>query len=257
MLRVVAYHDREDLVGFLIGGTRQFGRPVDGLHRAHRVTMSVGPALLDPSFASTDGPIAVGGGVSWTYDNRDDWQFPLHGTSFSIGTDGGGVPGSDRRWYAARASATGVTSPHPRIALAASANAGIGTGDVDHRLFPLGGHAALASLDPEVVIGTRRVVGRFELRAAPIRGAAVPVAGIVWGTELQLLAGAETGIVWKDDTPLSASGVTAGTAVAGEWLGVYRAMLGVTAGVPLEVRGFDLPDDTPPFEWTVRFDQQF
>jgi hypothetical protein len=248
------YTDRQTLLGLDIAWIYRFGHPIDGLHRAHRLVFDFGPALLDPRFApTTGGRVALGGGVRWTWDSRVDDFFPARGGAISLSTDGGVVPGSAKRWVAVRSEATVLASPHPRHVFAFDAGAAWARGDVDHRLVPLGGDTGLRSLPAEAVIGTESVVARGEYRVAAIRNASVPLLGLAWLSEVQLAAGPEAGIAWRDGKPYRAAGATAGLSLVGDGFGLEPGLVGVTVGLPVWT-DFDQPRQ--PEVW-LRFAQAF
>src|SRR5690606_9994142 len=120
-----------------LGWTHQEGRLLDGLSRPHRFMLWVSPALLNPAFADGGGRIALGAGIQYAWDTRVASTFPLRGRRLVLGTDGGFVPGTEETWSALRWSLAGVTSPHPRVALAARFVGGLASGEVTHRLLAL------------------------------------------------------------------------------------------------------------------------
>lgn len=253
------YTDRENLVGATIGYVRREGRLLDGRLRPHRFGVWGGPAVLTADYGEQEGGrVAIGGGVSYSWDDRVDWTFPLEGERFTVSTDGGVIPGSTEAWATLRASTAGVVSPHPRHAIAGRIALGIGTGDVDNRLLPLGGHDALRSISPNPdsggFVGDRRVLAMAEYRVAPLRNASIPL-GFAWISELQLTAGAEAGAVWWEEATGEAVGGTLGAAVVGEQGGMNPGMIGFVVGVPLVTDG--LPDGGPPFQVFLRGEQEF
>lgn len=255
----VLYTDQQTLAGAQLAYVRKAGPRLDGLDHAHRFTFAIGPALLDPRFREVDddGRVVLGASAGWSYDDRVDWIFPIEGRRFSIGVDGGFVPGTEQRWAALRTSATGILSPHPRHAFAGNVQVGIARGDVDHRLLPLGGEGGLRSIPAALVVGTERTLVRAEYRVAPIRNANIPLL-LLFGRELQLSGGVELGTAWEGGQPRTAAGATAGTSVTGDWLGFDTAMMGITAGVPLWTEGFVIDEaKAHPVEWHLRWAQEF
>ena len=248
------YTNSSSLLGVQASYLRKAGPLLDGYSRRHAVSAWVSPALLRPSYAATEGgDVAVGAGVSWRWETRTDPDFPLRGHRLRVAADGGFVPGSWRSWLTLRGQAIGVVSPHPRWALVTRLGAATARGDVEHRLLSLGGLGSLRSLPACFETGTGRLTVATELRWAPIRHASIP-ALIVWGSELQLTAGAELGGVWREDAWHTAAGVTAGASVLGDLLGVDTSMIGVTTGWPVGAWGLDAPQRPQLF---VRWGQAF
>lgn len=242
-----------------LGYSRKFGPLLDGLRRAHTASVWVSPGLMSGRYSSVEaGQISLAGGASWSWDTRVHRDFPLRGHRLGLSGDGGLVPGSDLSWWAVHASATGVTSPHhTRHAFAGRASASLAQGDVDHELLSLGGLASLRSQPAGGLIGTRRLVAASEYRWVPIRHASVPILGLLWATELQLTAGAEAAVVWRDGEPIGAGGVTTGIAAAGDWFGFESAMVGVTAGWPVWAPHSDTEDDWKRPQLYLRWAQAY
>jgi hypothetical protein len=247
------YTERQTLLGAQLAWAYKFGPLVDGLSRRHRLTVAAGPALLDPRFAPTDdGRLAVDASASYSYDDRVSDVFPIEGQRWSLGASGGIVPGTDRWWGAARAAAVGLVPLHPRHVLAGSVSVGLARGDVAHRLLALGGEGSVRAVPPDLV-GTARGVVRGEYRFAPIRNASVPIAGLLWGSELQLSVGADAGTVLTSDGAASALGATAGAGVVGDWFGLDAGMMGLTVGYPLWTTGLSATEPQVYLRWSQPF----
>ncbi len=249
------YADRDTRIGAELGYVWRFGPRLDGLRHAHRITVGIGPVLLDDRFVALPSSkrIAVQGSVGYAYDSRVDTTFPLRGSRLGVQGDFGGVPGTDARWVIGQFSAMTVGSPHPRWAVAAQFRGGLAESNLDHRLLSLGGEGGLWSVAGSPVSGDVRVVTRFEARWAPLRHASVPLL-VLWGSDLHLSAGLEAGSVWKAGRPSSVVGATAGVGVVVEWFGMSPAMLGVSMGFPLHGEGVEL-ERRPG--WFLRVGQPF
>jgi len=230
------FTDASNLAGASLGYRYAFGPLLDRRARPQRVNAWVTPAILDEDFRPTpSGRLALGGGLSYTWDDRVSFDFPLRGKRFSVSATGGFVPSGDQVWSGLRAGAAGVTSPHPRVALAARASSGVAWGEVEHRLLALGGASSLAGLPADAGVGDARLVGAGELRVAPLRNVSVPL-WLGWGSELQLSAGGEAGLLADArlvdggrEELLSAAGWTAGLSAIGDVFGARPTLMGVTA----------------------------
>jgi hypothetical protein len=222
------YTDVETLVGATAGYTYRFGPLRDHLYRMWRLSVWLGPSALDPGYAATSGPVALGGGAGWSWDTRVSTSFPERGHRLETWVDGGAVPGAPDRWGRAQAAATGLAAIVPRVVVAGRVAGGVATGQVDHRLLPLGAADALRCLPPGEAIGTARAASTVELRVAVIRNGSVP-ALVVWGSDLQVSGGAELGVVQTPDGPARALGATAGLTLGGDIFGVEPRSVGLTA----------------------------
>lgn len=249
------YTDRRTRFGGELGAIFKLGPLVDGVSRRQQITITAGPAWFDPRYVPVERTFALGAGIAWRYDSRDDDFFPLNGLRLAASVDGGLLPSGSSRWGTARASLGGVIPVVPRFVLAAETSAGVATGSVEHRLLPLGGEGGLRSVPAELAIGTQRGIARFELRAAPIRGANVPL-GLWWATELQLTAGGEVGTVLTPTGRVSAAGATAGVAAVVDWFGIEPALIGVTGGWRVWHQGLNAENSAVPEVW-LRFGQAF
>lgn len=228
----------------------------DGLNRPHRFSGWIEPAWTNPRFASGDRPLfTLGGGANYAWDTRVSGLFPLRGRRLAIGLSGGVLPAEGTRWGTLRVHGAGITSPHPRWALAGYANAAAAVGDAEQRLLWFGGPGALVSLPPAYAIGRRRAITGGEIRFAPIRHASVPILGLAWLSEIQLTAGAEAGVATTlTGEPVGAAGLTAGTSLVWDLLGANPTLVGFTMGRPILLYG--LPE-TERLQLMIRFGQAF
>jgi hypothetical protein len=235
---VGAEHDAEDLVSFEVGWVRWLGPLLDRRTRAHRLSLYAGPALLDPSFRPTDrGSIAIDGSLGYAWDTRTDDYFALSGHRYAVAVNGGFVPESEERWAGASMSLVQLYSPHPRHVFALRARAGWVSGDVEHRLLPLGGPGDVRAVPEPAVLGNERLSASLEYRVAPIRNASVP-GGLLWLSEVQLSPGIDAGVAWHGDTRYAAVGATLGLHVLTDLLGTSPSLAGVTIAAPLWTEGF-------------------
>lgn len=219
----------------------KFGPLRYGITRRHRLATSFGPSLLNPSFQSVDdGRFALSGSLSWSWTNRDAAEFPLRGTSLSVGLSGGFHPDSTSRWGSVSAAVSDVRSFHPRHALAWSSSIGVARASRYDRLLTLGGAGRMASL-PVIASCTasgeddcadralERWVTAAEYRFVAIRGARVPLL-LAWGRELHLSAGVESMVAGLQEGPARALGATAGISGVYDLFGADPGLVGVTTG---------------------------
>jgi hypothetical protein len=231
---------------------RSAGGLLDRRARPHRFYLSFSPAWLNDDYRPTpDGQIALGVSAAYSYDDRVDYHFPLKGNTLGLGVGAGFVPGSDQRWTSASASSSAILSPHPRHAVAVRARAGVAGGEVEHRLLGLGGSGALRFVPIGAAVGDWRALMAAEYRAAVIRNASVPL-WLAWGSELQLTAGIEAGVLGdarlEDGGRIDlAQGVgwTAGVSGIGDLLGARPTMIGVTAAGPIVAEPAEIIGDFP------------
>lgn len=252
------YVNEQDLPAVSVGWLHRRGPLQDGLSRPHRFTAWVSPAWSNGKADNTpDAIFTLGGGVGYRWDTRVSSVFPLRGAALSVRTSGGVAPTEETGWVAARVSTAGVTSWHPRWALAGRASAAIADGDTEQRLLWLGGAGVGTSLRPAAAIGTSRFIGQTELRWAPVRNASVSLLELAWLSEIQLAAGAEAGAMNTLAGERAAfAGVTGGVTFVADLLGANPALGGVTVGIPVWTEGLDAKAFETP-QVTLRFGQAF
>ncbi len=238
-----ANHDAQDLGGLEVGRAWYLGALTNRRARAHTIYAWGGAALLDPDFRATErGPVAVGAGGSWSWDTRTDRFHPLQGHRVSVAVGAGAVPGAsdridgDSAWWSAGASVAAVHSPHPVVTFAGRARAGWASGDVGHRLLPLGGASDLRAIDEGAFVGNGRAVAAAEARFCVVRNASVPL-GFGWLSEVHLSPGIEAGGAWRDDTRAAAVGGTLGGHITFDLLGGRPSIGGITLAAPLATDG--------------------
>jgi hypothetical protein len=233
------WHDEEDIVGLSVGYLRFVGPELNRLVRTHRVSISGGPALLDPAFRPTaTGSVAIGGALAYAWDTRQG-ELSLQGHRYGASLGGGFVPGGDEGWASAGASGIQLVPLHPRAVLALRLAGAWASGDVEHRLLTLGGGDDLRSVAEVAVVGNERVIGNVEARLAVLRYASVPLVGLAWLSEIQLAPGLEAGAVWRDGTRYAALGATCGVHVVFDGFGARPTFFGVNLSTPLRTEGFE------------------
>lgn len=236
-----AYHDPEDLVGASFTWVRYVGPLLDRQHRAQRLSFTVGPSLLDPSYRPTDaGVVALGGGAGWTWDTRQGDESRT-GHRLSVGTGGGFIPGSAESWASAGLSGVYLQPMGPFQVLAGRAGLSWASGDVAHRMLALGGADNLRSVPNAAALGNERAILLLEDRWTVFRNRSVPM-GLWWWSGLQLSPGLEAGVLRDDDAPdalLAGVGATLGVHVTVDVVGARPVFLGVVGAVPLWTHGFE------------------
>ncbi|MDP2316077.1 MAG: hypothetical protein Q8P41_24485 [Pseudomonadota bacterium] len=226
-------HDAQDLLSVSAGWVRWLGPLVDRRTRTHRLTFFAGPSFLDPVFRPTDrGSIAIGGSVGYAWDTRTDENFALSGHRFSVGVGGGFVPQSDDRWASASIAAVKLLSPHPKHVFAFRAKAAVATGDVEHRLLPLGGGSDVRAIPEAAVVGNERLEATIEYRWAPLRNASLPLP-LLWVTELHLTPALDAGVLWRGNERHAAVGAAFGGHIMTDLLGAKGSLAGVTVAMPV------------------------
>ncbi len=263
------YNTESTRVGLRLAHAFKRGELLDGLSRAHRILVSAGVASLDPKFATVTGPgVAVDGGLSWTWDTREERNWPLTGSRLQASVTGSAAPGTDDRAVAGHLAAVQVGAASPRVVWAMRVGASVAAADLQHRQLALAGLGSIASLpvlpacpldngDGCAPLGSARATAATELRWAVLRGANVPLA-LAWGTELQLIAGPEAGLLHTDDGEAVAVGAVVGLGGMADVLGLDPTLLGLTAGWPLWTSGpvGTVPADGVPQLW-LRWAQRF
>jgi hypothetical protein len=252
LLLVTADHHPQDLVGASVGYARFFGPLLDRRLRPHRVTTGVGASLLDPGFGATvRGAVALDASLAYSWDTRVG-DVPLRGHRYSAALGIGMVPGAVDVWASALASAVQLVPIDTRQVLALRIGGGWATGDVAHRLLPLGGGDAVHGVPVDAVLGNERIVGNVEYRAALFRNASVPLP-MLWLTEVELSPGLEAGAAWRGEDRYAAVSATLGVHTLTDAFGARPVLAGATVAWPVWTTGFVA--DTPQFY--VDFAQSF
>ncbi|MFN7143398.1 MAG: hypothetical protein ACK4YP_06455, partial [Myxococcota bacterium] len=232
-------HDAQDLVSVDVGWVRWLGALVDRRTRVHRLHLFAGPSLLDPAFRPTNrGAVALGATAGYAWDTRTDDNFALSGHRLSVAIGGGFVPQSDDRWASATAIGVKLWSPHPRHVLALKGKAGWASGDVQHRLLPLGGGGDVRAVPESTVVGNARLDATLEYRWAPLRNASIPLP-LLWVSDLHLSPGIDAGVVWRGGERYAAVGASLGVHVLTDLLGVQPNLAGLTVALPVWTSGFE------------------
>lgn len=221
--------------------THLFGPLLDRRQRPYRLSVGAGPALLAPAYRPTDGGrVALEAWSALTWSTFVDGIFPRKGHRLAVAVSGGQVVASQDNWASVSGSARGTVGAWGRVALAGRLRGGLATGNVEHRLLPLGGGDGVQGLAAAEVVGRQLVLANAELRVQPIRFASIP-APLLWLSDLQLGGGVDVGLVGNavgegisaDGAQRTAVGWTASAGGAGDVLGAQPAFLGVWVGGPL------------------------
>ena len=254
---LTAITDHEDIIAFDAGVNRYFGPLQDRRTRPYRLSLSAGPAFLDPAFRPTEGEnVALGASLAAAWDTRVEDLLPTSGHNITLATTGGFVPSSDQRWSSLSLRALGLAPLAGRVTGAARVVGAVATGDVAHRLLTLGGTGDVQAIPTDRVVGDRKVGGAVELRWNAIRNASVPLP-LLWGSDVQLSAGIDQGVLWSDEQQFSAVGWTGGAFLVGDILGAQPAGIGVLVAGPLAWAPDDLVVDRNDLQIYIRLDQAF
>ncbi|MEL6348753.1 MAG: hypothetical protein AAFV53_36955 [Myxococcota bacterium] len=251
------YTDPQNRVGGTVSALRYIGPLLDRRYRPVRIWGGVGTALLDPAFRSTDAgatAIEVFGGASW--DTRMVNSLARSGHRLSVTGSAGRVPESTEQWASSQLTALQLVPLTGRLTLGARARGGVSTGDVEHRLYNLGGSGAVQGLPfDDATLGNLRGVGSVELRWMAVRNASVPFP-LFWASDMQVSLGLDGGAVerWSDNTRDQALGWSLGLGFMADLLGADPNFGGVWLAGPIAPETTDSLSDVQLY---VRFSQAF
>jgi hypothetical protein len=254
---LAALTDPEDIVAFDAGVYHYLGPLKDRRTRPYRLSLSGGPALLDPAFRPTDGGnVALGAAVAATWDTRVEDLLPTSGHRVALVATGGLVPSSEERWTSLSLRALGLAPIGGRVTAAARVVGAVATGDVEHRLLTLGGTGDVQAIPEDRVVGDRKAGGAVELRWNAIRNASVPLP-LLWASDMQISAGVDQGVLWSDDGRFDAVGWTGGLFFVGDLLGAQPAGIGAWVAGPLVWAPDDLVAGREELQLYIRLNQAF
>ncbi len=254
---LAALTDPEDIVALEAGVFHYLGPLQDRRSRPYRLSLSVGPALLDPSFRPTgEGDIALGATLAATWDTRVEDLLPTSGHRVSLAATGGLVPSSEERWTTAGLRAVGLVPLAGRWTAAGRVVGAVATGDVAHRLLTLGGTGDVQAIPEDRIVGDRKVGGAFELRWNAIRNASVPLP-LLWASDLQVSGGLDQGVLWAADGRYEALGWTGGLFFAGDLLGAQPAGIGAWVAGPIAWAPGELVSGRDALQFYIRLNQSF
>ena len=246
-----AFRNAQAEAGVKIFGGRYFGQPLDRRLREHRVYGWLGAEWLRGEFLPDgDDPLAFTAGMSWTWDTRVDWRFPMGGHAMSLAGEVGRKSSGAVGWQVAEGNLAFVHAVHPRLAFATGVGGGVAGGDLPAGWLRLGGAGNLRSVSADWVVGRTLHTAAFETRMVPLRHANIPV---VWGwwTDLELVVALEygrlTGAQYVEESPPASSqvgvlGMAFEAFVGVDALGVRPGRMGVGYARPLEVRASHQPE---------------
>jgi hypothetical protein len=252
----LATNQRENLSARLTW-TRFFGPILRGNTRRHAVTLGVEGAWLNQRFSPFhNADAAVGGSLSWAWDNRVYSLFPTSGAAFAAGISVGGAPQTGDLYVRAGASASRLASPHPRHVLAGRVDLGAAWTEIPQERLSFGGTNGVRGVPDDVVQSSIQAVGSVEYRVAPLRQASIPL-GPVYLSEIDLIAGLDLGVGQSGTQPIAAMGAVLGVGVLVDNFGLSPGAVVVSFGFPLWTSGFEIPDGTPPVAVYLRWGQSF
>ena len=209
-------------------------------------------------FAEIDGaPIALGGSLSYAWDNRVYSLFPLQGARIAVGVRGGGTPATGETYLSLSGSFVGQVAPTPRHVFAGKLSAGIAWSDIPQRRLSFGGSTGVRGIPDDAVQTERQAITSLEYRPVLMRQGSLPLL-LTWVREIQLIAGFDIGTGWRSDGPnVAAMGANAGLGVIVDNLGISPGAVNLTFGVPLWHRGIDLQSSELPFELYLSWGQMY
>lgn len=254
---VAAFTNQRDRLLGRVGYRRSFGAVVRGTRRLHGVSLSAEASWLNPNFTGLPGATyTLGGGLGYSFDNRESTIFPTRGGTVAVSIDGGGAPESGETWTRLQAEGTGLVSVHPRHVLATRLAAGVALTDLPARRLRFGGASGVRGVPDDVVQTRSQAILSLQYRAAPGRGLRIPL-GVTRVVEIQAGAGVDVGVGLADEELVAAISPNANVGAIFENLGIAPGSAHVVIGVPAWVDGFQLPERRVPLELYVGWAQAF
>ncbi|GDX80222.1 hypothetical protein LBMAG42_20330 [Deltaproteobacteria bacterium] len=233
---LAAQHTAQDLFSMDVGYVRYLGPLVNRRERTQRVFITAGPSLLDPAFRDTEaGAVVLGANAGYVYDSRTNDTYALSGRRLALGVGAGSLLGTTSAWASAGATWVELIPVHPRHVLATRLRAGWASGDVEHRLLPLGGADGVRAAGEREVLGNERVVANVEYRWAVVRDASLPLP-LAWLSEIQVVPGIEAGASQRDqEASLStAFGADLGLYATIDVFGARPTLFGAVLAFPID-----------------------
>lgn len=244
-------HDQQDQIALIPGYSYAFGPLMDRRYRPGRLGLSASASLLDPGFRPTGaGAVALGLSTRISWDSRDE----VHGQRLGLAVGVGTVPAEtgldalDARWLSLAGSAIQYVPLHPRHVLALRLSGGLASGEVEHRLLPLGGAGGVRAVPESAAVGHGLFVGSLEYRWALLRHASLPL-GFGWLSGLQVCPGVDYGLLSgavadpadpltpaPDGVP-SATGLSLTVLPVADLLGASPNALAITLAWPIQSEG--------------------
>lgn len=238
--------DRENWASISMGFARYAGPLLNQRRRPHRFGITLRPSLLNPNFAALQGGrFALGGDVSYTYDNRAGSVFPTRGIRYRVSASAGFVPENLLNWFSVESYFAGLLSLHPRHVFALRFIGGFVDTSLNHRLLPMGGPNGMRSIPPSVGLAKYKTVMNAEYRTVPIRNVLVPHL-LGWIQEVQFSVGVEAGVASIDGQLAVMTGITTGATVGTDIFGVIPFIGGITLAWPLYVEGIEVETSATP-----------
>lgn len=252
------FTNQRDRIRIRASYTRYAGPLRRGTTRQHAVSLSAETAWLNTRFADVDGaPIALGGSVSYAWDNRVYSLFPLQGARLSFGVSGGGTPATGETYLSLSGSVIGQAAPTPRHVFAGKLSAGRAWSDIPQRRLRFGGDGGVRGIPDNAVQTEVQAVASMEYRAVLMRQGNIPML-LTWVRELQLVTGVDIGAGSRSDgPPVRAMGLNAGLGVITDNLGISPGAVNLTFGVPIWWRGVELDGPAWPYELYLTWGQMY
>lgn len=255
--RIWAFTDQRQYLGGRASYTRFFGPLTRMSTRAHQVSFAFDVSWLNPNFSVIkDARYTLGGSAGWFWDGRVTTLFPLRGARFSLNVAAGGAPETGQAYATLTGTGMGLFPLAPRHVIAARFAGGASFTDIPQQRLRFGGTGGVRGI-PDLAVQTElQGVGSLEYRAAPLRGASIPL-GVLYIEEIDLVAGLDAGVGMVDGGRVGGVGASVGVNVITENLGLSPGSVNATLGFPLAWSGFEMPERKLPFELYISWGFSF
>lgn len=252
--------NQREWIAAAVAYTRFVGPLTRLARRAHGFTFGIDGAWLSDRFADNNGAdYAIGGRISYTYDDRTSALFPRRGTVFTATLDAGVLPQQpDRTYVRTTSTLVGIAPLHPRVVLAGRLSGGWARTDIPQERLFFGGFDGVRAIADRAVQTTAQGVSSVELRAVPLSRLGLPLGALTWIEDITVSIGMDAGVGRSDDGLVAAVAPTAGIGAVVQNFGVGPAAVNLTFGFPGWTLNIDAPADRGiPIElyltWGVSF----
>jgi hypothetical protein len=251
---VWAFTDQRQRIAGRLSYTRFFGRLTRQSTRAHQLSFAFDAAWLNPNFRRDEAPASgvdlpqarytIGGSMAWFWDSRLTSLFPMRGSRFQLAVGAGGAPETRESFVTLSGAATTILPFSPRHVAATRLAVGAAITDIPQSRNRFGGTGGVRGIPDNAVQTELQAVASLEYRAAPIRGASIPL-GVLYIEEIDLTLAVDGGVGVADGGRVAGLGATAGVNLITENLGLAPGSVNVSVGLPLLWSGFELERRSP------------